>query len=205
MRAVLKLFSPEKRLAAMLFGAALCLTAPGANVKAGQQAEPAEPAARQGAGRRVRGPNLMQRLNLSREQRLRLREIRRQSEPELRELARRHRRARLALDEAIYADDADEALVEQRSRELSAAQSALTLLRASNELKIRRVLTAEQLQLFRALRREAQRRQMLQRRMNRAARPSATPSPDEPDADVPDGTQSKPTPTNPPAARRRRP
>lgn len=201
MRAVLKPFSPERRLATILFGAALlCLPALGANVKAQEQADPP---AQQGAGRRVGGLNLMQRLNLSREQRLRLREIRRESEPELREHARRLRRARLALDEAIYADATDDALVEQRSRELSAAQSALTLLRAANELKVRRVLTAEQLQLFRRLRREAQRRQMLQRRMNRALRPSATPSPDEPDANAPDDTQPKPT--NPPAARRRRP
>jgi len=203
MRDVLKPFSTERRLAAFLFGAALlCLPALGANVKAQEQAEPP---AQQGAGRRVRGLNLMQRLNLSREQRLRLREIRRESEPELRELARRLRRARLALDEAIYADPADDALVEQRSRELSAAQSALTLLRAANELKIRRVLTAEQLRLFRGLRREAQRRQMLRRRMNRAARPAEAPSPEEPDANAPDDTPPRPPPANPPAARRRRP
>jgi Spy/CpxP family protein refolding chaperone len=202
MRAVLKLFSPEKRLAAVLFGAALCLLAPGANVKAQEQAEPP---ARQQPGRRVRGLDLVRRLNLSREQRQRLREIRRRSEPELRELARRLRRARAALDEAIYADAADDALVEQRSRELSAAQSALTLLRAADELKVRRVLTAEQLQLFRGLRREAQRRQTLQRRMNRALSPPATPPPDEPDANVPGDTQPKPPPAGPPAARRRRP
>ena len=204
MRAVLKLFSPEKRPAAILFAAALCLSAPGASVRAQEQAVPPAPQ-QQGAGRRARGLNLMQRLNLSREQRLRLREIRRQSEPELRELQRRLRRARLALDEAIYADTTDDALVEQRSRELSAAQSALTLLRSANELKIRRVLTAEQLRLFRTLRREAQRRQMLQRRMNRALRPPATPSPDDPDANEPDDTQPQPPPRNTPPARRRRP
>lgn len=200
MRVVLKLFSPERRLQAILFGAALCLLSPGANVKAQEQAGQAGPPAQQGAGRRVRGLNLMQRLNLSREQRLRLREIRRGSEPELRELARRLRRARLALDEAIYADAADEALVERRSRELSEAQSALTLLRAANELRVRRVLTAEQLRLFRGLRREAQRRQVLQRRMNRAPRPPAAQPHDEPDANAPDDA-----PPGPPPARRRRP
>ena len=202
MRAVLKLFSPDRRLAAILFTLALCLPAPGANVKAQEQAAPP---AQQQPGGRARGLNLMQRLSLSREQRLRLRELRRQSEPEVRELARRLRRARLALDEAIYADTTDEALVEQRSRELSAAQSALTLLRAANELKVRRVLTPEQLQLFRSLRREAQRRQMLRRRMNRATRPSATPPQDEPDANAPDDTRPEPPPANTPAARRRRP
>jgi Spy/CpxP family protein refolding chaperone len=112
----------------------------------------------------------MQRLNLTQEQRRQLREIRQQREPELRDLVRRTRLARRALDEAIYADAADEALVEQRSRELSAAQSALVRLRAATELKIRQLLTDEQLRLFRNLRQEAQRRQMLQRRMNRALR-----------------------------------
>ena len=201
MRAVLKLFPPATRLAATLFALALCLLANGADVEAQEQAEP--PAQRQRPG--GRGLNLMQRLNLSREQRQRLREIRQQSEPEARELARRVRLARRALDEAIYADATDEALVERRSRELSQAQSALTNLRASTELKVRRVLTDEQLRLFRNLRRQAQRRQMLQRRMNRALRQSAAPPADEPDADAPDDTRPEPTPPKPPAPRRRRP
>lgn len=200
MRTFLKLFSPRRRLAAAVLGLALCATASGARVEA---QEPPEPPAQQGAPARVRGLDLMQRLNLSREQRRRLREIRRQSEPEVRELARRLRLARRALDEAIYTDVADESLVEQRSREVAAAQSALTLLRASTELKIRRVLTDEQLRLFRDLRRQAQRRQMLQRRMNRALRRPATPSPDEPDADTP--ADAQPKPSNPAPARRRRP
>ncbi|MET0647995.1 MAG: Spy/CpxP family protein refolding chaperone [Pyrinomonadaceae bacterium] len=200
---MLKIFSPDKRLAATLLAMALCLLAHGANVEAQEQAEP--PAQQQRPGGRVRGLNLMQRLNLSREQRQRLREIRQQSEPETRELARRVRLARRALDEAIYADATDEALIGRRSRELSQAQSALTDLRASTELQVRRVLTDEQLRLFRNLRRQAQRRQMLQRRMNRALRQSAAPPADEPDADAPDDTQPGPTPPNPPAPRRRRP
>jgi Spy/CpxP family protein refolding chaperone len=200
MRAVLKLFSPQRRAAAALFALALCLLVSCAAAEAQEQAEPP---AQQGAGRR--GLNLMQRLNLSHEQRQRLSEIRQQSEPEARELARRLRLARRALDEAIYADVTDEALIEQRSRELSQAQSALTLLRASTELKVRRVLTGEQLRLFRNLRRQAQRRQMLQRRMNRALRQSETPSPDELDADAPADTQPEPAKSSPPTPRRRRP
>lgn len=168
---MLKLFSHERRLSLTLFALTLCLLAHGVGVRAQEPAAPpAQEQQQQGAPPRVRALNLMQRLNLSREQRLRLREIRQRSEPELRELARRLRLARRALDEAIYADTADEALIEQRSRELAAAQSALTLLRAASELKVRRVLSDEQLRLFRQLRQEAQRRQMLQRRMNRARR-----------------------------------
>lgn len=171
---MLKLFSHERRPALTLFALTLCLLAHGVGVRA--QEEPAAPPAQeQGAAPRVRALNLMQRLNLSREQRLRLREIRRQSEPELRELARRLRLARRALDEAIYADAADEALIEQRSRELAVLQNLLTHHRAATELKVRLVLTGEQLRLFRQLRLEAQRRQMLQRRMNRARRRPATP------------------------------
>jgi Spy/CpxP family protein refolding chaperone len=123
----------------------------------------------------ARAENLMQRLNLSREQRQRLREIRRQSEPDVRAHTRRVRLARRALDEAIYADSLDEALVEQRARELTAAQSALVRLRAATELKIRRILTADQLQLFRTLRQQAQRQQQLQRRLNRTAPPPEEP------------------------------
>ena len=165
MRTALKDFFTAGRLA--LFGLALllcpfCLTA-GAQQEepeAQQQASPQNPA---------RAANLMQRLNLTQEQRRQLREIRRQSEAELRAHTRRVRLARRALDEAIYADTVNEALIEQRARELSAAQSALVRLRAATELKIRQLLTDEQLRLFRDLRRQAQRRQMLQRRMNRNA------------------------------------
>jgi len=131
------------------------------------------------------------------------RSIREQSEPELRDLARRLRLARRALDEAVYADAADEALVEQRSRELAVLQNLLTHARAMTELKVRRVLTDEQLRRFRNLRRQAQRRQMLQRRMNRALRQSAAPAPDEPGAGVPPDTQPGNTPNAPPARRRR--
>jgi Spy/CpxP family protein refolding chaperone len=174
MRAALKNFFAAERLAAACFGLALLLSPLCAPAVAQEQAEPeARPPAT--PRRPARALNLMQRLNLSREQRLRLREIRRQSEPEVRAHTRRVRLARRALDEAIYADSADEALVEQRSRELSAAQSALVRLRAATELKVRRVLTDEQLRLFRDLRRQAQRRQALQRRSNRTAPPPEAP------------------------------
>ena len=167
MRAAQKNFFTAGRLAATFFGLALLLSPLCAAAQ-----EPGEPEARQPAAprRAAREINLMQRLNLTREQRQLLREIRQQSEAEVRSHTRRVRLARRALDEAIYADSVDEALIEQRSREFSAAQSALVRLRAATELQVRRVLTDEQLRLFRNLRQEAQRRQMLQRRMNRALR-----------------------------------
>lgn len=174
MRAAFKTFFAAERLAVFFFGSALLLF-PLCTTAWAQEQE--EPEARQQATPQQPAPalNLMQRLNLSREQRQQLREIRRLSEPEVRAHTRRVRLARRALDEAIYADSLDEALVEQRSRDLTAAQSALVRLRAATELKIRRILTAEQLQLFRTLRQQAQRSQQLQRRLNRARRPAATP------------------------------
>ena len=200
MRAVFQIFSPEKHLAAVC-GLFLLLLAPCKTTGAQTQNEPpARPEA--GARQQGRAVNLMQRLGLTQEQREQLRQIRTQSEAEARELTRRMRLARRALDEAIYADSIDDALIEQRSRELASAQTALMRLRAATELKVRRVLTAEQLRLFRNLRRQAQRRQMLQRRMNRATRPSEAPSPD---ASAPADTQPAPPSTNPPPARRRRP
>jgi Spy/CpxP family protein refolding chaperone len=118
-----------------------------------------------------------------------------QGEPEARELTRRARLARRALDEAIYSDAVEEALVEQRTRELAAAQAALMRLRAATELKVRRVLTAEQLRSFRELRRQAALRQLMQRRL-RGARRQLPPDQTPPDAD---------DPADPPPARRRRP
>jgi len=164
-----------KRLAAAAFGLALALLPFCATARA--QAQGAAPTrnARQGALNRrpAREAALVRRLNLTQEQRAQLREIRSQGEPEARELQRRVRLARRALDEAIYGEAADESLVEQRARELAAAQAALIRHRAATELKVRRVLSAEQLRAFRALRRQAARRQMLQRRRARQQPPPA--------------------------------
>ena len=206
MRAVLRIIARRKNLsaAAWVFALLLLPAARAAAQEPGAQVPGQEP----GTGRpdRDRGGSLMRRLNLTPEQLLQLREIRRQGEPAARELARRVRLARRALDEAIYADAAEEAAVEQRSRELAEAQAALVRLRASTELKVRRVLTPEQLRLFRDLRRQAQRRQMLERRRRGAgARPGpAGPGEDPPDADAPQGPHG-PGPAGPPPPRRRRP
>src|ERR1043165_1689336 len=120
MSTALKNFFNAERLAVVIFGLALLLFPLRAAAVAQEQEEPQAPqqASPQNPARAL---NLMQRLNLSREQRQQLREIRQQSEPEVRAQTRRVRLARRALDEAIYADSVDDALVGQRSRELSAA------------------------------------------------------------------------------------
>jgi Spy/CpxP family protein refolding chaperone len=159
-------------VASVLFALPFFLQAPAARAQSvkqdAPQAEQPEGARQQG---RVPGNALMRRLNLTAEQRERLREIRAQSESGARELTRRVRLARRALDEAIYADGLDESVVEQRARALTDAQAEVLRLRMTTELKVRRVLTPEQLRAFRQLRRQAQRRQRLQRRLGGVEQP----------------------------------
>jgi Spy/CpxP family protein refolding chaperone len=114
---------------------------------------------------------LMRALNLTPEQRARIAEIRRETEAQTRLDNMRLRRARRALEEAIYADDADESVVEARSREVAEAEAARVRTRADAELKVRRVLRPEQLGTFRELRRQAMLNQRRQRREALGAEP----------------------------------
>ena len=120
------------------------------------------------------GAGLLRRLNLTPEQVGRIREIRRQSEPEGRALLRRINQARRALNEAIYSAQADDALVGERARELAEAQAAATRMRAQVELSIRRVLTEEQLGRLREMRQQARRARLTERRRNRDTRRTAS-------------------------------
>jgi Spy/CpxP family protein refolding chaperone len=113
------------------------------------------PEARRGGG----AAGLFRALNLTPEQRVQIKAIRRETEPQGRSLGMRLQQARRALDEAIYADSPDEKVVEGRVREVGAAQAAVMRLRALTELKIRRVLSPEQLDAFRQLQRRPRGRQ----------------------------------------------
>jgi Spy/CpxP family protein refolding chaperone len=127
---------------------------------------------------------LLSQLNLTAAQVAQMREIREQSVPRAQALTRRLNQARRALDESIYSDALDEALVEQRAREVAEAQTALISHRAQTELRVRRVLTPEQLQTFRDLRIRARREQRIRRRIERGLpvrRPDA-PADQTPDA-----------------------
>jgi Spy/CpxP family protein refolding chaperone len=163
-----------RRLAALCLLLSLAAFSFSENVRA-QEPSAAPPETEDAAPRPARQRRraeraLLARLSLTPEQRARLREIRRQSEPEARALTRRLNQARRALDEAVYSDETNEATVGQRARELSDVQAAVVRLRALTELRVRRVLTPEQLQTFRALRREALRQRLLQRRQAAPAR-----------------------------------
>src|SRR5437763_7111100 len=115
--------------------------------------------------------SLLGQLNLSQEQIGQMRAWLGESVPQARELTRRLNQARRALDEAIYSDTVDESLIEQRARDVAEAQAALVRLRAQTELRIRRVLTPEQLQTFRNLHQQAIHNPRIQRRLNRGLDP----------------------------------
>lgn len=136
------------------------------------QNPPAAPA-QEGAAAQA-NPNdpvsLLMQLNLSPDQIAQMRAIQSENGPQARVLNQRLNQARRALDEAIYSDEVDEALIEQRAREVAEAQAALVRLRAQTELRVRRVLTPEQLQTFRQLRRQALLEQMQKRREQRIQR-----------------------------------
>lgn len=123
-----------------------------------------------GHGDRFRG--LRQKLNLTPEQLEQIKAIREQNKEEWRTVRQRIHQAQRALDEAIYADQTDEAVVEARAREVAEAHSAMARMRALMELKIRRVLTPEQLTTLRTLRqqRAAERERRMQERGNRPHR-----------------------------------
>lgn len=132
-----------------------------APVRAQDDADAPAPEAQRGAGA------LLRVLNLTPEQRAQIKAIRRETEPQGRSLGTRLRQARRALDEAIYADNPDDRMIEERVREVGAAQAAVMRLRTFTELKIRRVLSNEQLNAFRRLQRQPRLRQrQQQRRMN---------------------------------------
>ena len=94
-------------------------------------------------------------LNLSPEQRERIRTIREQTRIERAALNQRVREANLALETVLDADNPEEALVEQRMSEVAAAQAASMRMRILTEVRIRRVLTLEQLGILRTLRQQA--------------------------------------------------
>lgn len=103
-------------------------------------------------------------LNLSPEQRLKIRAIREQNKGERAAINRRVRDAQVALDEALDSDNPSEEMIERRARELGEAQAAAIRMRAITEIRIRRVLTLEQLATLRQL----QRARLEERLENRA-------------------------------------
>jgi Spy/CpxP family protein refolding chaperone len=103
---------------------------------------------------RVQDP--VRQLNLSPEQRERIRAIRQELQAERAVINERLRETNKALDDALDADNPDEGLIEQRLRDFATAQAAANRMRVLSEVRIRRVLTPEQLAMLRDLRQKAQ-------------------------------------------------
>lgn len=94
----------------------------------------------------------IQQLNLTPEQRRRIRLLTQETRDERQTTNRRLREANAALDQALDAQPIDENLVEQRMNELAAAQAAQLRMRIHMELRVRRLLDPEQLATLRRLR-----------------------------------------------------
>ena len=98
------------------------------------------------------GVDQIEQLNLTPEQRQKIRMIFEESKAQRQMTNRRLREANIALDQALDTQPVDEALVEQRINELATAQAAQLRMRIQTEMKIRRELRPEQLATLRQLR-----------------------------------------------------
>ncbi len=103
---------------------------------------------------RARRPNLLAELGLTQNQRREIRRINMEKRPLARDAQQRLREANGNLDQAIYADNANETEIQARLKDVQTAQAELIKIRFTNELSVRKILTAEQLAKFRALRRQ---------------------------------------------------
>ncbi|MEP6921492.1 MAG: periplasmic heavy metal sensor [bacterium] len=111
-----------------------------------QQAE-GQPAAQSG--------DPIRELNLSPEQREKIRTIREEMKEERAAINRNLRETNEALDEALDSANPNDAVVEQRLRDVAAAQAAAMRMRVLTEVRVRRVLTSDQLSTLRSLRQSA--------------------------------------------------
>jgi Spy/CpxP family protein refolding chaperone len=112
------------------------------------QQQPATPEPQQGV-------DPIRQLNLTPEQRQQIRSIREQNKTERAAINERLRESNRILEEALNAENPDEALVEQHVREVAAAQAAAMRMRILTEIRVRRVLTPEQRVILRSLQRQA--------------------------------------------------
>lgn len=115
--------------------------------------------------------NALRQLGLSREQFQQIRGLNAKRTPLMELAQKRFRDANRSLDEAIYADQLNESLVQERLREVQMAQAEDSKIRFMSELAIRRILTPEQLGRFREIRqRFEQARQRMDDRRNDSPR-----------------------------------
>ena len=97
--------------------------------------------------------NVLSQLGLSQEQVQQFRDRHAEHRPLMEAAQKRLREANRELDVAIYSDTLSEEAFQSKLRAFQEAQGEVTRLRFQNELSIRKILTPEQLTLFRELRR----------------------------------------------------
>jgi Spy/CpxP family protein refolding chaperone len=159
-------------LAALLFSVAATPASgqSGQSGTRGQVGQPSEqqtaPDSQQTAG--GGGGDLIRQLNLTPEQREQIRSIREQNRAERATINQRLRETNDALEEALNAEEPLESVIEQRVRDLAAAQAAAMRIRVLTEIRIRRVLTIDQRRILRDLQQEAIKSRQ-ERRLDNAA------------------------------------
>ncbi|MDQ3668601.1 MAG: Spy/CpxP family protein refolding chaperone [Acidobacteriota bacterium] len=153
----------EKTVLSLLAATSVLVASPSYSFGAHQQQQP-------DSQQRPFGDDPIRELNLSPEQRERIRAIREHLQGERATINQRLREANLALEEALDADNPDESLVEQRLRDVAASQAAAMRMRVLSEVKIRGVLTPEQLITLRTLRQNARSFGRERQRENRETR-----------------------------------
>ena len=107
-----------------------------------QTPNPEHPAA--AVQRRSFGGDAVRQLNLTPEQREQIRMIREEGRAERAAVNQRVRQTNRALEEALDSDNPEQSVLEQKVREVSAAQADAMRMRIVTEVKIRQVLTVEQ-------------------------------------------------------------
>jgi Spy/CpxP family protein refolding chaperone len=116
---------------------------------------------------------ILHQLNLTQDQFKSIRKLLGDNGPQVHAAQKDFRDAQDALDDAIYADTVDEALVQALTKRSADAQATLMKLRTANEFAIRRVLTPDQVIKFRELRaRQIQLRQERQKERMNGERPN---------------------------------
>lgn len=102
----------------------------------------------------LRQPKLLQALGLSKEQIQQIRRINGERKISMGDAQMRLREATQKLDQAIYAESPDETEVQNRLKDVQAAQGEVMRIRFLTEFEIRKILTAEQLNKFTQLRQQ---------------------------------------------------
>ncbi len=100
----------------------------------------------------ARRPNLLSELDLSPNQIQQIRRINADKRPLVREAQQKWREANRRLDQAIYADNADETEIQARLKDAQIAQAELIKIRSTTEFAVRQILTPDQLVKFREVR-----------------------------------------------------